>query len=579
MDIESLLYNSEGSSNKEILLRKCRDTISQLQSELENLQRTTQDLEFRYKDSIETQLVYQQEIQERNYQIKELSNENSDLCFKYENFIKKALVLQDDNKALESELELVRSRYRDCENSLTKTIELLDHSKAEIKAKSDIINEWNNTMNEVEKQMRYLSEENGYLKQEIENERLKNRELEKKIKSVEDEKSLVFKSFQETKEKLAVCKHELDAKGKVMNETQTALDEVKNRSTALEISLSEVAAKAKIAQEEVKTYKAKNEMMEKQIREGNSKYVNDMEKMNKTLENKTNFFNKEDSRKMALINRLENDLKSVKDELENLIAADCQLQARYRDLLGKIGKKKEKVKMIKGENVKLNQSLMRFEEKLKSIEAGYLSEIKAGKSENFSLLEKIRKNEKSYCDRIDQVTSELGKKVESTCDENSRLKLELSKYTSDLSKLLSQKEEELNLLNEDRQKLQHALSELESKVVSMSRNLETSVADCWRLSNELSRHNEMKKDELTKLGEYYKVKLYHKDEEFQVQNEKYTERLKGKLASIYEKSSKFKENLRKELENLEFVVRNLETSHEFSVVLAKIHSLLNSFII
>lgn len=579
MELESLLYNSEGSSNKDTLLRKCRDTIHQLQSDLDSVQRTSEDLENRLKGSIEVQLAYQQEIHEKNYQIKLLTNENTEICSKYEGFIEKALVVQQDNETLQYELEITKSRYRECENSLSKTIDLLEHSKIEVKSKSEIIKEWNDTMSEVESQMKYLAEENGFLKQEIEKGKLKERELERRIKNTEEEKSIIFKSVQEFKEKLAVCRFDLESKGKTLAETQNSLDEVKNRSVALEISLSEVSAKAKIAQEENKTNKVKADHLERQSKELNLKYLNEIEKLNKTLENKTSFFGKEDSRKLGLINRLENDLKSVKDELENLIQADSQLQGRYREILAKLAKKKEKIEGIKDENVKLNQSLMRFEEKLKNIEAGYLSEASFFKQENANLAEKLKKTEKVYCEKLDQLSSEFNKKSDLANEENSKLKQDLNKYSSELAKLLSHKEEELSLLNEDRQKLQQALSELESKVVSMSRNLESSVADCWRLSSELSRYNDLKKDELTKLGEYYKVKLYHKDEEFQVQNEKYTERLKSKITSIYEKVSAFKETLRKELENFEAVMKNIEPYCDFNLSLTRIHSLLNSFII
>ena len=579
MELESVLFNSEGSCSKDSLLRKCRDTIHQLQSDLDSAQRTSEDLETRLKGSIEAQLAYQKEVHEKSYQIKVLTSENTELCSKYEVFIEKALVVQQDNETLHYELEITKSRYRECENSLSKTIDLLEHSKIEVKTKSEMIKEWSDTMSEVESQMNYLADENGYLKQEIEKSKLKERELERRVKSTEDEKCVIFKSVQEFKEKLAVCKFDLESKGRALAETQNSLDEVKNRSVALEISLSEVSARAKIAQEENKTNKVKVDHLERQLKEMGLKNLNELEKLNKTLENKTSFFGKEDSRKLGLINRLETDLKSVKDELENLILADSQLQGRYREILAKLAKKKAKIEQIKVENGKLNQSLMRFEEKLKSIEAGYLSEANFFKQENASLAEKLKKNEKVYCEKLNQTTLELNKKAELASEENSRLKQDLSKYSNELGKLLSHKEDELSLLNEDRQKLQQALSELESKVVSMSLNLESSVSDCWRLSSELSRHNDIKKDELAKLGEYYKVKLYHKDEEFQVQNEKYTERLKSKITSIYEKASVFKETLRKELENLETVLKNIEPCCDFNISLSRIHSLLNSFII
>jgi chromosome segregation ATPase len=576
--MEDSLQNSE-ISNKDSLLRKCRDTIKILQEELEHSQRTLHEYDRKLKDSLQMQVSYQQELEEKSYQLRVTTQENKEIVSKYEELLEKALKVQQDNEDLSYNLEISQKRLKDLEMSSEKSNYLVQDFKVELQAKSEIIKQWNGTMIDLEDKMKLMSEENRLIKAEYEKLSNLKRELEKKLKNLEEEKTVIFKSFQETKEKLAVSKHELENREKLYMEQHRTLEDTKSRSVALEISLSEVAAKAKISQEEVKSHKVKLESTERLIKDLTAKYNSEMERMNVTLENKSNFFNKEDSRKVSLITRLEHDLKFVKEELENLTSIDSLLQARYRDLLEKSAKRKEKIKELEMENSKLNQSLLRFDEKLKNIENSYLNEAKNLKMENSNLQAKIKKIEENFQQKVESLNQEFVKKNDLLNEENSRIKNEMIKNQAELSNLIRNRDEEVLMLNDDRNKLQLALAELESKVLGLSRNLETSVADCWRLSGEIVKINEIKKEEMEKLGDFYKLQLLRKNEEFNLQSEKYSERLKSKLSNFYEKASTLKESLKREFDSLEYLCQSYSTKSEFSSILFRLQSLLCNFII
>ena len=576
--MEDSLLNSE-ISNKESLLRKCRDTIKILQEELDHSQRNLLEYDRQLKDSLSIQGSYQEELQEKTYQLHVVTQENKEIVAKYEDLLEKALKVQQDNENLNAELEIVKKRTWELEDSYEKTSYLAKDYKVELQSKSEIIKQWNGVIIELEDKSKLLLEENKLLKVEYEKEVNLRRELEKKLKITEDDKSLMFKSLQQIKEKLSSCRHELETKDKLLSTNSKILEETKTRSVSLEISLSEVAAKAKIYQEEVKSLKSKLETADRQTKDLTFKYNSDMERLNVTLENKSNFFNKEDSKKVSLITRLEHDLKFVKEELENLTSTDSMLQSRHRDLLDKYSEKKSKVKELEQENLRLNQSLQRFDEKLKSIESSYLSETKSLKQENLNLSEKIRKNEKSFSDKLENIQQEHIKKIDLLTQDNFRIKNELSKGCNELGTAIKNRDEEVLVLNEDRNKLQLALAELENKVIGLSRNLESSVSDCWRLSNELARNNENKKEEIEKIGDYYKLQLFRKNEEFNCQNEKYSERLKEKLSNFYEKASRLKESVKHDLDSLDYMIKPLSCKSELSQILSHIHSTLSNFII
>lgn len=578
LSMEDSLLNSE-ISNKESLLRKCRDTIKILQEELDHSQRNLLEYDRQLKDSLAIQGSYQEELQEKTYQLHVVTQENKEIVAKYEDLLEKALKVQQDNENLNVELEIVKKRSGELEDSYEKTSYLVKDFKVELQSKSEIIKQWNGVIIGLEDKSKSLLEENKLLKIEYEKELNLRREQEKKLKSTEDDKTLMFKSLQQIKEKLSSCRQELETKDKLLLANSKILEETKTRSVSLEISLSEVAAKAKIYQEEVKTLKSKLETSDRQMKDLTFKYNSDMERLNVTLENKSNFFNKEDSKKVSLITRLEHDLKFVKEELENLTSTDSLLQSRHRDLLQKYSEKKSKLKELEQENSRLNQSLQRFDEKLKNIESSYFNETKSLKQENLNLSEKIRKNEKNFTERLENMQQDHIKKIDSLTQENLKIKNELSRGCNELGNAIKNRDEEVLILNEDRNKLQLALAELENKVIGLSRNLESSVSDCWRLSNELARNNECKKEEIEKLGDYYKLQLLRKNEEFNIQNEKYSERLKDKLSNFYEKASRLKESLKQDLDSLDYMIKPLSCKSELSQILSHIHSTLSNFII
>jgi peptidoglycan hydrolase CwlO-like protein len=128
-------------------------------------------------------------------------------------------------------------------------------------------------------------------------------------------------------------------------------------------------------------------------------------------------------------------------------------------------------------------------------------------------------------------------------DTENKLKRYSEKYKTRAENLLQtikNKDDEIFVLNDDRTKLQHALSDLEQRIIEISRNLENSVADCWKLSSELARCKDIQKDEAIKLTSYYKQQIARLEEELAFQSENFNKRIMKKVQESYEKSASFK---------------------------------------
>ena len=241
-----------------------------------------------------------------------------------------------------------------------------------------------------------------------------------------------------------------------------------------------------LLKEDCSCYKIRNENLEKLIKEIEIKYQNDREELNGRIDSKTNFFNKEDIKKNQMIASLEKEIKTYKDELEHLMSADTLLQNRYRELLEKYHDKKQKFGEKIVENNKLSLALSKFEDKLKNIESTSIKDINSLKNEknylNTCHLEEMTSKDKECSEKIEGVIKDNIKKADDIIShyesELFKLKNELLKSKEECRKAFMYKEEEVMVLNDDRNKLQLALADLESKIIEISKNLETSVSDC-----------------------------------------------------------------------------------------------------
>lgn len=513
MDIESALYDSGSNSGRDNLLKKCRNKMQSLEDELEKIKKIKSGLERKLSDSAKIEENYQDEILKKNFIIASLSKEISDTETKSQSALKKNFNLLGD-------LEKSNSIIKNMELEIQNQNEYIEELKNEIEVKNEMIKEWNQAMENVEKKINYLNEENLMFKQESgacyskyqeamdENREIrylwtqqhqKNDELVKEVIRVTQEKELVSQKLSNLKEKLNSSELEIENKGNQIKQYIESIQDSKTQIRALELENAEIKAKYNVSQEELKAYKAKAKSLEKLLKDEAFKNQKEIESMTLASENKYQLFNEDNEKKISIISNLERELLSYREEQERLISTNSMLQDRYNDLNSKYKEKKQLINYIKAENNKLSNSV---------------EDIKLLMQEKYLLktchLEELEEKDKEYKIKIETISAANHKKIEEYESEVSSLRSEIMKSRDTYFKVLKTKEQEIIVLNDDRNKLQDALVDLEQKVIDISGNLESSVSDCWKLSKALTKTHELQKEEIVKITQYYK-KLYEKN--------------------------------------------------------------------
>lgn len=601
MDVRSALFNSEGAvGGKDLLLRRCRDTIQILDEELDKYIKSGAEHERKLRESLKIQQYTQEELQEKGIKISNLNIENAELEAKYQSVLKQALAIQDQNEILKAELEHHKKKLIENENSNINNEQFIEEIKREINMKNQMIKESNESIGIAEKKIRMIDQENEQLKDELDEymekyERMlkenrefhdmlmelqrKNDEMVKDIVKMSQDNMELVEVVKMLKEKGSLLENECENKSRVIKEYLAAIEDTKNKASSLEMTNAELVGNLNFSNEEIKRLKGKVLTLEVDLKELSARKHNDIERLNITLDTKSNFFNKEDSRKLQIISQLEFDLKSVKTELENLTTADTQLQSRYKSLRCKYIQKKKQCLETISENQKLATAIVKFEEKLKLIESNSLKDITSLKNE-ISLQSQQYQQDLNNQEHANSVRiSELQRKL---VDAENKLKKNSEKYkirTEDLLQTIKNKDDEIFVLNDDRTKLQHALTDLEQKIIEISRNLENSVADCWKLSSELTRSKDIQKDETIKMGSYYKQQISKLEEELALQSDNFNKRVMKKVQENYEKTASFKDYLRKELEILENHIRNFDSQSQQDLLLGvhRLQAMINTF--
>ncbi|OMJ69452.1 hypothetical protein SteCoe_32826 [Stentor coeruleus] len=601
MDIRSALFNSEGAvGGKDLLLRRCRDTIQILDEELDKYIKSNAEHERKLRESAKIQQMAQEELHEKDIAISNLDTENTELEAKYQSVLKQALAIQDQNEILKAELEHHKKKLMEYEKLNINNGQFIEEIKREVNMKNQTIKEWNESMILSEKKFRIVDEENGQLKKELdeyiekyegilkENREFhvmlielqrKNDEMVKDIIKVNQDNMELIEVVKMSKEKGNLLENECENKARMIKEYMGAIEDTRNKASSLEMTNAELVNSLNLTNEEIKKLKGKVLTLEVELKELSTRKHNDIERLNITLDTKSNFFNKEDSRKLQIISQLEFDLNTVKTELEKLTTADTQLQSRYKNLRCKYTQKKRQFSETISENQKLAAAIVKFEEKLKLIESSSIKDITSLKNDivvqSQQYQQELNSQEHNYSIRNSELQCKL-------VNVENKLKKNSEKYNlrvDDLLQTIKNKDDEILVLNDDRTKLQHALSDLEQKVIEISRNFENSVADCWKLSSELIKSKDILKDETVRLGSYYKQQISKLEEELALQSESLSKKAMKKHQDGYEKTALFKDCLRKEMDVLENYIRNFDCQSQKDLFLSmqRLQEIINKF--
>ncbi|OMJ75742.1 hypothetical protein SteCoe_25045 [Stentor coeruleus] len=601
MDLRSELFNSEGAvGGKDLLLRRCRDTIQILEEELDKYIKSNAEHERKLRELTKIHQYTQEEIHEKDIKISNLDAENTELEAKYQSVLKQALSIQDQNEILKVELEHHKKKLMEYEGLNINNGQFIEEIKREINMKNEMIKELDESLVLAETKVRMIDEENEQLKNELDKyiekyERMlkenrefhtmlielqrKNDEMVKDIVKVSQDNMELIEVVKVWKEKGNMLENECENKARIIKEYIVGIEDTRNKALNLEKTNTELVNSLNFANEEIKKLKGKVFTLELDLKELSARKYNDIERLNITLETKSNFFNKEDSRKLQMISQLEFDLKTVKTELGNLTTSDTELQSRYKNLHSKYTQKKKQCAETISENQKLATAIIKFEEKCKLTESNSVKDITSLKNDislqSQQYQQDLNNQEHAYSVKISELQSKL-------VDAENKFKKKLEKQkvrVGDLLQTIKNKDEEIIILNDDRAKLQHALSDLEQKVIEISRNLENSVADCWKLSSELTRSKDNQKDETIRLNSHYKQQISKLEEELALQSENFNKRVMKKVQDSYEKNASFKDYLRKETDILENQIRNFDSQCQQDLLLSvhRLQAMINTF--
>ena len=597
MDLEAELFDSGNSTNRNTLLRKCKDTIQTLEEDIENHRKVKMHLEKRLRDSASMQNNLRDEIDDKNFKLKTISIENSELISSMEALAKRIVSLEQENENSVKEIEAFKSKLNKSEIEISHMNAFMNEMQNELNTKNDMIKEWNSAMTAVEHKMESLEEENTSLKKENETcfnkytdimkenkefnylwneQRRKIDNISQELVNANYENENLLKNISLLKDSLSFKEFDLENKTKQLKELLESSEENGNNIKTLENMNSKLNSKLKFSREEINSYKIKSEGLEKILKEEATRHQREIDNLNITFDQKISLHQKEDIKKEQIIADLENELKAFRDDLDYLVSSDTLLQNRYKDILCRYSAKKILLTDCSSDNIKLSTALNRFEDRLKLIETASIKDVNILKNEkeflNGHFLEQMELKDREHSRRLEEIQSKNEAEI-------LKYRTELIKLKEDLMYSLHSKEEEIAILNGDRNKLQIALSELENKVIEISRNLENSVGDCWKLSNQINRENEIRRNEIEKLNGFYKEKLLLKDDEMRMQHERSNERTKDKYMNTHERLLMFKGSMRSELESLRYICENIQSDMKTEVLNAiqKIQLLITSF--
>ncbi|CAG9310357.1 unnamed protein product [Blepharisma stoltei] len=603
-NFDNFLIESRSSDGKESLLRKCKDTIEVLESELDQERAGRQDLERQNRELLRNIEVFKGEVDDLEAVNNALKFENQEHQDTIGFLQTKIFKLTDELEKTKASLEKEKKASKDLTSDNLKLQELNDELKEEITRQHTIIEEWNEAVIAVDTKLKTISEENRSLKLSIDsyisaNEDLQNRnenlnrnlieshqeneslkhqlsdskteredlieKLRRAIFSNQEQASFLDKSSQIASQKLQDVKEKLENERKRGKETENERDELYAKAQALE--------------ERFETMKIQYEerlLDQKEVQSKLELEVNNLKLLMDSLQSK---YIADDTKKEHRIEALDAELNEIRQELENLIQVHKELQAQYQDLNSQYQRAKEFLNNKQEEILSKNQEIYKMEEKSRLSEENYMKDKKNLQDQ----LESIRKQysqeminrEKEYYDKIEEISKEYRHEVEkqtATAEfEIEKIKTEVQKSKEHFNQMLNYKEEEIDALNDDRQKLQSMITEMESKIFELSTSLDQTVTESKRMSSELSRLKEngieasirfdqetaklkdevaILNDRLREESEYYKQIIERRETEIIQIKDRFEDRLKKRVMIFQEKTSTWKEKIRQEIDFL-----------------------------
>ncbi|CAG9325654.1 unnamed protein product [Blepharisma stoltei] len=594
-------FESASESKKTLLLR-CKDTIESLEQELQQEKEFRIDAEKQSRDLLRENSLLKEEIDELNLQVNTLKYEIQSQTEELGTFQKKKQKAYEELDACKINLEKEKAFSHHNQLELSKLQNFIDQLRGELKNKQDSIDEWNEAVSNVEGKLRSYSEENKSLKQAVEkyvakceellnqNEELnglwteainENKELKKTASELRIEKEQAYEKIRRANMQVHEHSTYLEKSSQIsaqkMQEIIDKLENEKQKCSRLEKENIEINIKIEELKKNLAIQREEYENKFLITKEKETELVFELEKTKQQTEKQISKLNKEILAKEHLIAKMEADISFAKQESNMIMEAQAALQNNFKEISEKNSNLKSKLKEKEESINEKSKILFRLDEQIKIIEENSERELNSLYDSVEILKETLRselfQKEQDYLKQIEEIKHDHEKMLEKDTltreFDMESFRIEAQRSKDHYIKLLSIKEEELDVLNQDRKKLQDVIYELEGKVNDLSITLDQSIIERKKINAELVRHkendlelsnkstisnlrlqeeNDQLNQRMTEEAAYFNQLLQRRDEEITQLKDKFEERLKKRVMISQEKISNWKTRLRQEIE-------------------------------
>ena len=460
-----------------------------------------------------------------------LENENINKGKEIEKIIKEKEIIDDKNKKLEETLkeqnqekEELKNKYSEIEKKLNEENLLNEDYKNKLKNYEDILEQYQNQINDLDIKYKAKIEEFNVLKNEEKNKDEKNRETENSLSAKEQEilninndNLQLKKELQNKEDELLKIKDELTQSSNNLIQLKNEINDLNNKIIEKDTEIS----KMKQTIEDLDTKNENNNNLLKQYKEElekakdeNIKKENNLKNVQNTNDNEINNFKKEIEELEKIISDFKIQLTEQKGENEQLVKEIGEKQIKLDENKIVIEKIKSDYKAEQEKVKEMEKKLDDYEQNFKDMKNSinkYESDLKAAQTKNNELNKNLENTIKENEQQINEILNSNINEFNKRENENKELKLGNEKIKSELNELknlnveLNNKNKELqNLLNLKEKEIndfKNKIKENESQKIS-----EIEFQKILELNDELSEKNKIlekkEKEYLNELDTY-----------------------------------------------------------------------------
>lgn len=611
MDLYTLDTSSLSTDQREDLLIRCRDNLKVLNRQLDE-ERELRRLAEKEVQNLRFELIY---FEERliEYEAKQNANSSDITVYEQENKdLKKELhFLNRQLREANHDKDMEKARAEDLTEELENLQKLFEESKNELEQKQASFDDWQMTLQAVEIQLRTLSDENRNLTEDVKRYKVQydtileqTHALQNTVQLLKEENHILEEENHNIQDRLSYSDISiLHQKNTMQQEIQKALEKIKAAHTEQEaLWREEISSSVKKLQSQVDESKLNFSNAEK-----DRSYLQD--KLYKLKEKKKNLLNVSMIEKQTLENELEqlrseidahrNMLKSQNGFKDTVKSLESQLHESRIENEKTLGREKNlneqctysynEIQNLKNEVREKETTIQRFEQrlselqqKLRNIQVKHENEINEHRKA-FNKLAKEYEQEKIKA-KLDTArtlqNNRFQEELEKFKQENSQLKLS---YQS----LQSKRNEEIQNLHKDRERLQ-------SLVIELQKQLESAGTEIRQMYNEKPRRSISYTDQdisdsfdtqfkrLTKENCSLKEDLTSKSEELESKEsdlirlkDSFKKRLQTRIFECESKVSKWREKFLEELGYIQRWMETLKQDRSASGIMDKVEGMLS----